>query len=114
MKFDLLAIFTIFNLANYKINSIDAVKIDEINSKMPNKIMDFQNYWQPRDSNVCEDLKQCYSDYDCGKNYNLPYARCIRDPGYIKLLGTLRFYLNTPSSLAPAYFSGVIFTCTHF
>ena len=60
MKFDLLVIFAISNLANYMINSIDAVKIDEINSKMPIKIMDFPNYWKPRDSNVCEDLKECY------------------------------------------------------
>ena len=44
MKFDLLVIFAISNLANYMINSIDAVKIDEINSNMPNKIMDFPNY----------------------------------------------------------------------
>ena len=158
MKFDLLVIFAISNLANYMINSIDAVKTDEINSKMPNKIMDFQNYWKPRDSNVCEDLKECYrlfflrsivyiifytdlhelfcpfiswtywvnsgkfmdnfriscqvmadmkkacndliiinlySDYDCGKNFNLPHARCIRDPGYIQLIGTLWFFLKT-------------------
>ena len=60
MKFDLLVIFALSNLANYMINSIDAVKIDEINLEMPNKIMDFQNYWKPRDSNVCEDLKECY------------------------------------------------------
>ena len=60
MKFDMLVIFAISNLGNYMINSIDAVEIDEINSKMSNKIMDFQNYWKPRDSNVCEDLKECY------------------------------------------------------
>ena len=103
MKFDLLVIFAISNLANYMINSIDALKIDEINSKMPNKIMDFQNYWKPRNSNVCVDLKECYSDYDCGKNFNLPHARCIRDPGYIQLIGTLRFFLNYLDTPNPGF-----------
>ena len=52
---------------------------------------------------ACNDLIiiNLYSDYDCGKNFNLPHARCIRDPGYIQLIGTLRFFFKLPSHAKP-------------
>ena len=86
MEFEKLMVLLISSLSNFIMCKGFAFEFGKMSKTFFNEMMDFWNHKSPRDSNVCEDLKTCYSHYDCGFNYELPYARCIKDPGCIILL----------------------------